>query len=160
MKWLSPEDEKKLGFVRDEDKEADNKEPSSPNAEEVRAESKEVTPMEISAKVPKEEEEPNTANPIPEGDLNAEAETERRRRKFKVQRQSSPETPTDKPQARKKTKMTKKGMIDLSDEEPQEAKKEEKTIFAEGTLQALETNIIDNFRKSMTYGEEVVVPIP
>ncbi|KAL2651488.1 hypothetical protein R1flu_019616 [Riccia fluitans] len=56
-------------------------------------------------------------------------------------------------------KMMKKETIDLSDEEAQEAKREEETNFAKGTSQALETDIIDNFRKSMTYGEEVVVPI-
>ncbi|KAL2609972.1 hypothetical protein R1flu_028545 [Riccia fluitans] len=55
--------------------------------------------------------------------------------------------------------MTKKEMHDLSDEEPQEAKREEETIFAKGTLQAPKTDVIDNFRKSMTYGEEIVISI-
>ncbi|KAL2645230.1 hypothetical protein R1flu_012817 [Riccia fluitans] len=55
--------------------------------------------------------------------------------------------------------MAKKETIDLSDEEPQEAKREEETNFAEGTSQAPTIDDIDNFRKSMTYGEEVVVPI-
>ncbi|KAL2651035.1 hypothetical protein R1flu_019163 [Riccia fluitans] len=68
-------------------------------------------------------------------------------------------TPTDKPKARKKTKMTNKDMIDLSNDDPQEAKREEETVFAERTLQIPKSDMIDNFMKSMTYGEQVVVPI-
>ncbi|KAL2624138.1 hypothetical protein R1flu_008383 [Riccia fluitans] len=67
-------------------------------------------------------------------------------------------TPTIKPKARKKTKMMKNDMIDLSDDEPQEVKREE-TILAKGTSQIPEIDIIDNFKKSMTYGEQMVVPI-
>ncbi|KAL2653370.1 hypothetical protein R1flu_021498 [Riccia fluitans] len=48
----------------------------------------------------------------------------------------------------------KEGMIDLSSGEEQEAKRKEETNYAKGTLQAPETDIIDNFRKSMPYGEE------
>ncbi|KAL2645374.1 hypothetical protein R1flu_012961 [Riccia fluitans] len=75
------------------------------------------------------------------------------------QRRSSLVTPIDKPQARKKTKMMKKEAIDLSDEEAQEVKREKETNFAEGTSQAPEFDIIDHFRKSMTHGKEIVVPI-
>ncbi|KAL2654160.1 hypothetical protein R1flu_022288 [Riccia fluitans] len=112
-----------------------------------------MTSVETSAKAPEEKEEPDTAD---QRDLNAEMKPDQRRSK---RRRSSPVTPTDKPRTRKKTKMTKKGMIDLSDEEPQEAKREEETVYAEGTLQAPETDDINNFKKSMAYGEQVVVPI-
>ncbi|KAL2623463.1 hypothetical protein R1flu_003668 [Riccia fluitans] len=86
--------------------------------------------METSAKAPKEEE-PNTTDPVPEKeDPNSEVEPKRRRSK---RRRSSFVTPTDKPQARKKTQMMKKETIDLSDEKAQEAKREEETNFTEGT---------------------------
>ncbi|KAL2633948.1 hypothetical protein R1flu_005427 [Riccia fluitans] len=65
----------------------------------------------------------------------------------------------DEPQSRKKMKMPEKDTIELSDDEPQEAKREEETVLTEGTSQVLETNMIENFRKSMVYGEQVVVPI-
>ncbi|KAL2624354.1 hypothetical protein R1flu_008599 [Riccia fluitans] len=53
----------------------------------------------------------------------------------------------------------KKYMINLSNDKPQEAKREEKTIFAEGSSQIPETDVINNIKKSMTYEEQVVVPI-
>ncbi|KAL2644893.1 hypothetical protein R1flu_012480 [Riccia fluitans] len=65
----------------------------------------------------------------------------------------------DKLKAKKKTKIMRKDTIDLSDDKLQEAKREEETIFTEGTSQIPETDVIDNFKKSMTYGEQVVVPI-
>ncbi|KAL2633488.1 hypothetical protein R1flu_004967 [Riccia fluitans] len=135
-------------------KEAEDEEPSSPKADKVKAEAEEAA--ETSVKAPKEEE-PNTAKPVSdEDDLNAKVETEQRRSK-----QRRPLTLTDKPKMKKKTKMTKKDTIDLSNEEPQEANYlcQEKTIFAKDTLQAPETDNIDNFKKSMTYGEQVMVPI-
>ncbi|KAL2649248.1 hypothetical protein R1flu_017376 [Riccia fluitans] len=61
--------------------------------------------------------------------------------------------------ARKKMKMTKKETIHLSEGEVQEVKREEETNYAEGTSQVPETDVVDNYRKSMAYGEEVVVPI-
>ncbi|KAL2610920.1 hypothetical protein R1flu_022612 [Riccia fluitans] len=122
MKWLSPEDEKKLGFVRDVDEEAKDKEPSSPKADKVRVEAKEVPQVETLPNAP-EEDEPIIAEPIPdEEDPNIKVEPKQRRSK---RRQSSPLIPTNKPKARRKTKMTKKDMIDISEEEPQEAKREE-----------------------------------
>ncbi|KAL2631496.1 hypothetical protein R1flu_016182 [Riccia fluitans] len=65
----------------------------------------------------------------------------------------------DKPKSRKKMKMSKKDTIDLSDDELQEAKREEETVLAEGTSQAPETEVIENFRKSMVYDEQVMVHI-
>ncbi|KAL2624318.1 hypothetical protein R1flu_008563 [Riccia fluitans] len=92
----------------------------------------EVPAAETSAKLPKEKEVPATTKPVPdEDDPNAKAEPERRRSK---QRQSSPKTLMDKPKSRKKMKMPKKDTIDLSNDEPQEAKKEEEIVLAEGTL--------------------------
>ncbi|KAL2635268.1 hypothetical protein R1flu_006747 [Riccia fluitans] len=67
--------------------------------------------------------------------------------------------PSDKPKARKKTNMTKKDTIDLSNDKSHEAEKEEETIFTEGTLQAPEIDDIENFKKSMNYGKQVVIPI-
>ncbi|KAL2649557.1 hypothetical protein R1flu_017685 [Riccia fluitans] len=159
MKWLSHEDERKLGFVQEEDKEADKAGPSSPKADKVRAEAKEETAAETSAKVkgkvPEVEEEvlATTELVLDEADPNAEVESERR--------QSLPKTLTDKPRARKKTKMTKKlyNTIKLSDEELQEAKREEETILAEDTSQVPEVDMIEKFRMSMVYGEQVVVSI-
>ncbi|KAL2649960.1 hypothetical protein R1flu_018088 [Riccia fluitans] len=163
MKWLSPEDERKLGFVHDEDEVADEVGPSSRRADKVRAKGEEETAAETSVKskekVPEEEEEvPANAEPNPDEDeLNAEAEPEQRRSK---QRQSLPKTSTDKPRARKKTKMTMKpyDMIDLSNDEPQEAKREEETILAEDTSQVPEADVIEKFRMSMVHGEQVVTP--
>ncbi|KAL2633587.1 hypothetical protein R1flu_005066 [Riccia fluitans] len=67
----------------------------------------------------------------------------------------------DKPKARKKMMKTKTphDTIDLSDNEPQEAKSEEGTILAEDTLQPLEADAIEKFRLSMVYSEKVVTPI-
>ncbi|KAL2642963.1 hypothetical protein R1flu_010550 [Riccia fluitans] len=56
-------------------------------------------------------------------------------------------------------KMLRKDTIDLSDDEPQEVKKEEETVLAEGTSQVPEADVIENFKKSMVYGKQVVVPI-
>ncbi|KAL2644716.1 hypothetical protein R1flu_012303 [Riccia fluitans] len=50
-----------------------------------------------------------------------------------------------------------KETIDLSHREVQEAKREEETNYA--TSQPPETDVIDNVKKSLAYGEEVVVPI-
>ncbi|KAL2629275.1 hypothetical protein R1flu_013961 [Riccia fluitans] len=107
---------------------------------------------ETSAKAPDEEDEL-----VPdENDPNTKVEPELRRSK---QRRSSPLTLTDKPRVKKKMKITKMGLIDLSDEEPQEAKQEEETVFAKGTSQALETDNIENFKRSITFDEVVVVTI-
>ncbi|KAL2614246.1 hypothetical protein R1flu_025938 [Riccia fluitans] len=106
-----------------------------------------------------EEEVPANAKPVPnEDDPNVELKSERRRSK---RRQSSPKIPTDKPRARKKMKMTKKpyDTIDLSDDEPQEAKREEETILAEVTSHVPKADVIEKFRMSMVYGEQVVIPI-
>ncbi|KAL2652432.1 hypothetical protein R1flu_020560 [Riccia fluitans] len=156
MKWLIPEDEKKLGFVRDEDEEAEDKEPSSPKADKVREEAEEVPQVETSAKVP-EEDEPTTVDTVPDEEIPTS--------KWNQSEEEASEdevhcvTLMDKPKARKKMKMTKKDTIDLSDKERQQMKREDKIVFAEGTLQVPETNVIENFKKSMTYSEQVVIHI-
>ncbi|KAL2612113.1 hypothetical protein R1flu_023805 [Riccia fluitans] len=57
--------------------------------------------------------------------------------------------------------MTKKpfDIVDLSDDELQEAKREEETILAEDTLQVPKADVIEKFMMSMAYGKQVVVPI-
>ncbi|KAL2629079.1 hypothetical protein R1flu_013765 [Riccia fluitans] len=76
MKWLSLEEEKKLGFMIDKDKEIEDEDPSSPKAEKVRAKAEEVPQEETSAKAP-EEEKPDTMGPVPdEEDTNAKVEQE------------------------------------------------------------------------------------
>ncbi|KAL2610946.1 hypothetical protein R1flu_022638 [Riccia fluitans] len=106
MKWLSPEDEKKLGFVRDVDEEAEDKEPSSPKADKVRVEAKEVPQVETLPNVP-EEDEPIIAEPISdEEDPNIKVEPKQRRSK---RRQSSPLIPTNKPKAKEEDEDDKEG---------------------------------------------------
>ncbi|KAL2633947.1 hypothetical protein R1flu_005426 [Riccia fluitans] len=144
MKWLSSKDEKKLGFVYDKDKE-----PSSPKVDEVRVEPEDVLAVETLAKAPDNEDEPATVEPVPyKDDPNTKVEPKLQRSK---RRRSSPLTSTDKPKARKKSKMTKKGPVELSDES-QEAKREEETVLAEDTSQAPKTDDIENVKRSMVFG--------
>ncbi|KAL2642964.1 hypothetical protein R1flu_010551 [Riccia fluitans] len=73
---LSPKDEKKLGFVRDED-EVEDVGPSSPKADKVRAVAEEETAAETLTKTAEEEEEADTVNLAPnKEDPNAKAEPE------------------------------------------------------------------------------------
>ncbi|KAL2634252.1 hypothetical protein R1flu_005731 [Riccia fluitans] len=152
MKWLSPKDKKRLDFVPNE---VDEARPSFSKADEVRVQGEEETAAETSArakgKAPKVEEEvPTTANPIlDEDETNAKAEPERRRSKH---RQSSPKTPMDKPKVRKMTKKL-DDTINLSDDEPQEAKRKEETLLAKVTSLVPKVDVIENFRKSMIYGK-------
>ncbi|KAL2624415.1 hypothetical protein R1flu_008660 [Riccia fluitans] len=110
-KWLSPEDERKLGFEQDEDEETTGQD---------------LHPRRLT----KIEQKPKRI---------------RQQRLYK-------------PRVRKMTKMTKKpyDMIDLSDDKPEEAKREEETILAEDSLQVPEVDVIEKFslfRLSMVYGE-------
>ncbi|KAL2632182.1 hypothetical protein R1flu_016868 [Riccia fluitans] len=118
---------------------------------------KEVSTAETLAKAPEEEEVPAiTKSVLDEDDPNSEVKPKQRTSK---QRQSSPKSLMDKPKSRKKMKMPKRDTIDLSDDKQQKVKREEETVLAKLTLQAPETDVIENFRISMVYGEQVVVPI-